>query len=67
MNDAPRDDLSWTAFLYVSNELSAEDRAAFEVRLGEDQDAREAVCRAVTLTSAVAAVAPRRTVRLLRL
>jgi hypothetical protein len=57
MNDAARnDDLNWTAFLYISDELSAEERAAFETRLADDQAARDAVCRAVQMTGAVHSV-----------
>ncbi|MFQ5731265.1 MAG: hypothetical protein ACE5KM_04840, partial [Planctomycetaceae bacterium] len=53
----PRDDLEWTAFRYVANELSAEEAAAFEQRLADDQAAREAVARCVEMTHAVVALA----------
>lgn len=47
--------IDWQAFCYVSNELSAEERLAFEESLAIDQVAREALARAVELTRAVAA------------
>jgi hypothetical protein len=46
--------LDWTAFCYAAGELSADEAAAFENLLGEDQVAREALARAVELTQAVA-------------
>jgi hypothetical protein len=46
--------LDWTAFCYAAGELSADETAAFENRLGEDQATREALARAVELTQAVA-------------
>ena len=42
--------LAAIAFLYASGELTAEDAAAFEQRLGEEQAARDALCYAVLLT-----------------
>src|SRR5262245_46700476 len=47
-------ELDWTAFCYAAGELSADESAAFENLLGEDQAAREALARAVELTQAVA-------------
>lgn len=43
------DDLLWQAFLYSTNELAADDAECFEVRLAEDQLAREALAEAVQL------------------
>jgi hypothetical protein len=51
-----QNELSWLAFAYVAGELSAADAEAFELRLAEDQAAREAVAQAVELTQVVAAV-----------
>jgi len=48
-------DLDWQAFAYWSNELSAADRARFEARLEDEQEAREALARVVELSYAVAA------------
>jgi anti-sigma factor RsiW len=45
----PGDDLGLQAFLYVSDELEGSEAASFERHLGEDQAAREALCRAVRL------------------
>lgn len=50
--------IDWHAFCYVANELSAEERLAFEESLAIDQVAREALARAVELTRAVAAAGP---------
>jgi hypothetical protein len=58
------DDLDWLAFCYIADELSPDEVERFESRLADDQEAREAVARAVDLTRAVAAVcaeAPHRT------
>ena len=46
-------DLDWTAFCYVANELTGEELAEFETRLEHDQEAREAVVRAVNLVQDV--------------
>jgi hypothetical protein len=54
----PEADLHWTAFLYVAGELSPEQSSSFELRLAEDQDAREAVAFAVELAGALAIVGP---------
>lgn len=54
----PQSELEWQAFLYVSNEMSAEEAVAFENRLAEEQAAREAVVAAVELTARVAATKP---------
>ena len=48
-DDQPVDsnrDLSWQAFCYVANELDATARRQFEIRLEQDQVARDAVVRA---------------------
>jgi hypothetical protein len=51
----PDHELDFLALQYVSDELSAETRAAFEERLLDDQAAREAVAAAVEMTLAVEA------------
>ena len=51
LDDAPA--LEWLAFRYVTDELTELEREAFEVRLADDQAAREAVAAAVELTQAV--------------
>jgi len=40
-------DLSWLAFCYVANELDAKVRRQFEIRLEEEQTARDAVVEAL--------------------
>lgn len=50
-----QNELDWTAFCYAAGELTAADAEAFELRLADDQSAREALARAVELTQAVAA------------
>lgn len=52
----PAEDLEWTAFQYIANELPEADAAAFEQRLADDQAAREAVARCVELTHSVVAL-----------
>ncbi|WP_339728033.1 hypothetical protein [uncultured Gimesia sp.] len=42
-------DLDWTAFQYLSNELSEQESEAFETLLSEHQDAREALATATQL------------------
>ena len=46
-------DLDWLAFAYLVGELPADVAAAFELRLADDQAAREALARAVELSAAV--------------
>src|SRR5262245_40467052 len=46
--------LALQALLYATGELDAPEEAAFEQRLGEDQQAREALCQAVRLSSSLA-------------
>ena len=60
MNTRPdtNDDLDWLAFRYVAEELSADEAAAFEGRLADDQAAREAVAVAVELAQAIASPTP---------
>lgn len=53
MNNTEHDD-DWQAFLYLAGEMSAEESAAFELRLAQDQSAREALARSVQFTGAVA-------------
>jgi anti-sigma-K factor RskA len=47
--DARYDNLAWQALLYASGELDAAQTADFEHRLGNDQEAREALTVAVQL------------------
>jgi ferric-dicitrate binding protein FerR (iron transport regulator) len=42
------------ALLYAGGRLSPEDAEAFERRLGEDQQARDALCRAMELVQSLA-------------
>ncbi len=56
MSTEKNDPLDWLAFQYISEELTDEEVLAFEDQLAEDQDAREAVARAVELTHTVSAV-----------
>jgi ferric-dicitrate binding protein FerR (iron transport regulator) len=53
-NTMNQGDLAWTAFRYISNELSADEVATFEECLAVDQEAREELSRAVELTQALA-------------
>lgn len=50
-----RSDLAWLANCYVAGELSAEETAAFEARLENDEAACEAVAHAMELNLAIAA------------
>ncbi|HEX4130211.1 MAG TPA: hypothetical protein VHZ24_09215 [Pirellulales bacterium] len=50
------EDLFWTAFRYVADELPAEEAEQFDERLAADQTARDAVARVVELSAAVAAM-----------
>ncbi len=49
-----KNELDWSSFCYAAGELSADEAAAFEARLADDQAAREALARAVELAEAVA-------------
>jgi anti-sigma-K factor RskA len=51
----PDDDLHWLAARYALGELAEDARDAFEARLANDQEAREAVAGAVAVLSAVCA------------
>ena len=51
-------DIFWQAFRYVAGEMSPAEAESFEHCLDQDQEAREAVARAVELTGAVAALRP---------
>src|SRR5262245_21336999 len=55
MNNEIQNELDWTAFCYVAGELSPAEVERFEVRLADEQPAREALARAVEMTQAVAA------------
>jgi hypothetical protein len=46
-------ELNWLAFRYISGEMSPEELDLFELRLADDQDAREAVAQSVQLTHAL--------------
>ena len=48
--------LDWQAFCYVANEMTEDEIRAFELRMSEDQSAREAVAAAYELTRCVHAV-----------
>lgn len=51
--DEPQD-LTWLAFRYISDEMTAEEQAAFEERLACDQQAREELAQVVELAQAAA-------------
>jgi anti-sigma factor RsiW len=56
-NDAANDDddLGWLAYRYVTDELTEGEREAFELRLADDQAAREAIASAVELLASLRA------------
>ncbi|HUG92976.1 MAG TPA: hypothetical protein VML55_19200 [Planctomycetaceae bacterium] len=54
----PADDLGFEAFRYVAGEMADAESAAFEQRLAADQQAREAVARAVEIAQAVTVLGP---------
>ncbi|MDR3636510.1 MAG: hypothetical protein P4L84_22090 [Isosphaeraceae bacterium] len=58
MKAGAKSELTWLAMSYVCGDLPAEDVAAFEQRLEQDQAAREAVALAVELAGAVAQLPP---------
>jgi hypothetical protein len=49
------DELNWLALAYIAGELEEAEAEAFELRLADDQVAREAVAQAVELTQTIAA------------
>lgn len=49
---------TWTAVLYLLGELNAEEHAAFETTLAEDQAAREALAEAVALIGGLQGATP---------
>jgi len=49
VNTESNNDLEWMAFCYLTGDLTPDDAAAFEQRLGDDQTVREAVCRMAAL------------------
>lgn len=51
--ERPTAELDWAAFRYLAGEDSESDRLAFEARLADDQEAREALAAAVELAGAV--------------
>jgi hypothetical protein len=53
------EELELLAFRYVAGEMAADEAAAFEARLADDQPAREAVSRAVELGERLIEAAPR--------
>ena len=50
------DDLDWLAHRYLLDELSADEAASFEERLGTDEEAAAALSRSVRLMAAVSSV-----------
>jgi hypothetical protein len=50
-----RNQLDWSAFCYLSGEMSPAEAEQFEARLADEQEVREALARAVELTQVVAA------------
>jgi hypothetical protein len=56
MNEPSPDHLAWLALQYVCDELGDDERTAFELRLAEDQAAREAVAEAVEQCAAMRVV-----------
>ena len=46
-------DLDWLAFLYVADELSAEEKSSFEERLADDPQACAAVAQAIEISQLV--------------
>ena len=54
--DINENDLDWRALCYAAGELDAPAAEEFELRLADDQAAREALARAVELTHTIAAV-----------
>jgi hypothetical protein len=55
-DEAARDSLFWTAFQYAVDELSEAEATSFEVRLAEEQPAREALAKATAMIDASSAV-----------
>lgn len=51
--ESSSDELEWSAFRYVADEMSAEEAAAFESLLAENERAREVVARTVQITHAL--------------
>ena len=51
-------ELDWLAFRYVAGEMTAQEASELELRLADDQEAREAVCRAVGLAQRLADAGP---------
>ena len=51
-------ELDWLAFRYVAGEMTAQEASELELRLADDQEAREAVCRAVGLAQRLADARP---------
>lgn len=61
--DDVRDELEWSAFRYVADEMSADEAAAFEGLLAENALAREAVARTVQITHALVSLPEKSTRR----
>ncbi|MDY0166250.1 MAG: hypothetical protein RBS80_06875 [Thermoguttaceae bacterium] len=53
------EDLDWLAFCYIAGELPEAEADAFETRMADDQEAREAVARAVGLALMLAGTDPK--------
>lgn len=58
MADQEQDELDLAAFRYVAGEMTPDEAIGFEVRLADDQPAREAVSRAVALAERLAEAGP---------
>jgi hypothetical protein len=55
MSRFEKNDIEWAAFCYVTDELNESDHEQFESLLASDQDAREALARAVELGQTISA------------
>jgi hypothetical protein len=55
MHNPTENDLDWLAFRYISGEMSVNEAGQFESLLADDQNARDAVVRAVELSQTILA------------
>lgn len=53
MQNPTETDLDWLAFRYISGEMAANEADQFELLLADDQNARDAVVRAVELSQTI--------------
>jgi hypothetical protein len=58
LNPEPQDELLLVAFRYAAGDMPAEEAQAFELRLADDQAARDALCQAVALGERLAEAGP---------